>query len=488
MTWLPFGKAFCCIASSGAIQDNSAMLSKRFVLGKLNVLARLPRFMQRIQLFFALGIISLAFSLSASRVAAQTICPDLSPFYPEEEVDWPALSQRLAAILPQCLESSEFFALYGAAQLNSGNIDQASESLELALLLEPDNAGAKVDYAQALFLQGQLFSALEFNQQLLLRQDLPANLQSGLQDRQRTWRSLTREKSGQLDLLAGYDDNLNGAPDSSQVTLTLSGEPVLLALNPEFRPNSGPYLNFRLAGRYRQLAPEHQHNFVTEVRARASEDTDSDLLQLDGRYAFIKPGSRQSWQINTGVSHLLFGGSSLYTATDARARYQRASSLSCKPYLGLALQHQLFHGQSHLNAVESKGSLGFNCPLNSSSGRQQINAEFSLLSNIAVKSTRPGSDREGWQVNLEWQFDALGGEIRSQLNHTQLDDSEGYSALLDNGAQRWLNRSYVLLQYRRSLQKDMSLMINMYHQKQHSNLELFRSVDSTIEIGISLAL
>ena len=444
--------------------------------------------MPRIQTFLAHGILPIALFLVAPHVWAQEACPDLRPFYPVNETNWPALSQRLEVILPQCLESSEFFALYGAAQLNSGNIDEASESLELALLLEPDNGAARVDYAQALFLQGQLFSALELNEQLLARADIPANLQLGLQNRQQTWRALTREKSGQIDLLAGYDDNLNGAPGSSLITLTLSGEPVLLALNPEFRPNSGPYLNFRLAGQYRQLAPEHQHNFLTEVRARASEDTNSDVLQFDSRYAFIKPGSKQSWQFNTGFSHLLFGGSSLYTATDARVRYQKASSLSCKPYFGLAVQHQLFHNQGHLNAVESKGSAGFNCPLETSYGRHQIDAEFSLLSNIAIKSGRPGSDREGWQVNLNWRFEALGGEVRSQISHTQWRDSEGYSALLDNGAQRWLNRSYVLLQYRKPINRNMTLMVNLYQQKQQSNLELFRSDDSTIEIGISMAL
>lgn len=468
------------------IQDNPAMLSKRLVLGKLNAPARLPRFMQRILQFLPCLLFSMAIVTTATN--AEAACPDLGPFYPGDNVDWPGLSQQLATLLPECLESSEFFALYGVAQLNSGNIAQASESLELALLLDPENGVAKLDYAQALYLQGQLFPALELNQQLLLREDLPANLQSVIQQRQQSWQALTRERSAQLDLLAGYDNNLNGAPDSGQITLTLSGEPVLLALNPEFRPNSGPYGNFRLAGRYRQLAPQHQHNFLTEIRGRLSEDTNSDLLQLDSRYAFIKPGRRHSWQLTTGISHLLFGGSSLYTATDARVRYQRASSLRCKPYFGLAAQHQLFHGQSQLNAVEGKASTGVNCPLNSSIGRQQLSLEASLLSSAAVKSGRPGGNRDGWQFSVDWQLDLPKGEIRSQINHTRLDDARGYSPLLKNGASRWLSRSYVLLQYRRPVAKTMTLMINMYHQKQHSNLELFRSIDSTVEIGISLAL
>ena len=52
---------------------------------------------------------------------------------------------------------------YGAAQLNNGKVAEAAESLERALLLEPDNGAAQVDYAQVLYLQGDLFSALAMN-------------------------------------------------------------------------------------------------------------------------------------------------------------------------------------------------------------------------------------------------------------------------------------------------------------------------------------
>ena len=136
--------------------------------------------------------------------------------------------QQLAPLLAECLESSEFFALHGAAQLNSGQLAAALESLERALLIEPDNGAARIDYAQALYEQGQLFTALEINAQLLTRTDLPPNLQPLLASRQQSWQALTRETVYQLDVLAGYDDNLNGGLDSGQVTLTLSGNPVPL--------------------------------------------------------------------------------------------------------------------------------------------------------------------------------------------------------------------------------------------------------------------
>jgi len=419
---------------------------------------------------------------------AKADCPDLTSYYPGDQADWPALEQQLAVLMPECLESAEYFALYGAAQLNSGQVPDAVESLERALLLDPDQGAALIDYAQALFLQGELFSALELNNRLLERQDLPGGLQPLIADRQRTWQAMTRQRSIQLDLLAGYDDNLNGAPDPSQITLTLSGEPVLLTLNAESRPVSGPYLNLRLAGGIRQLAPDYQHNWTGEVRGRFSEHTDSDLVQLNGRYSYIRPGRNRSWQLNAATSNLFFGGSPLYTATETGARYQPRVSGACKPYYKLAAQHQLYHKQGQLNALETKASAGANCPFGGSSGNQLFSAEVGALSNQALKSTRPGDDRRGWQATLDWQFITATGVYRAQINHTQLNDRSGYSELLEDGAKRRLGSGYVLLQYRRPLRADTTLLINIYHQRQRSNIELFQTVDTTFELGLSLAL
>lgn len=433
------------------------------------------------------------FLILITPVAAQT-CPDLVDFYPGSEPDWVSLEQQLTPLLPQCFDNSEFFALYGGAQLNSGQLSPALESLERALLLNPENGAAQIDYAQALFEEGELFTALEINERLLQLEDLPAHLLPGITVRQEYWQSLTRQTSFQAAVLAGYDDNLNGAPDASQVTLTLSGEPIQLTLNPEFRPVSGPYLNMRLGAIHRQLAPDHQHNWSAEVRGRLSEDTASDLLQLSTRYAFIRPDRDHSWQVNGGINHLLFGGNALFTAADASVRYQPGSNLRCRPFYGLALQHQLYHQQSRLDGLESKASAGLNCPLNRGNGGngvlggQQLGIEFSLLNNQAIHSGRLGGDRSGWQLNMSWQATLLRGTLLAQLNHTKLDDKEGYSPLLVNGADRWLDRSYLLLQYRQPIQlfgQTSTLLVNLYHQQQDSNIELFETVDTTAEIGIS---
>jgi len=453
--------------------------AKSGMCAELNKDIRLARYLSR-----SLQLVLLAFAglLPVSSFAA---CPDLSTFYQSEGADSSVL-QQISQLLPECLESSEFFAVYGAAQLNSSDLAGALESLERALLLNPGNGAAAIDYAQALFEVGQLFTALEMNQQLIGRQDLPAGVGDALQGRQERWRAFTRQSSIQAEVLAGHDNNLNGAPDSGQITLTLSGEPIQLGLDPDFRPQSGGYFSTRAAYRQRRLSPQSQQNWGVEIRSRNSDYPQSDLLQLAASYQFLKPSRANSWQAAAGVNHLQYGGSSLFTGLDTSLRYQPGSDRICNPYSQLAAQHQDFHRESRLDGLESKVSFGVSCPRFGYAGRQQISVDLSRINNLAADSRRLGGDRAGWQSNISWQYSVKTASLRAQLSHTSIKDRHGYSPLLKDGAKRSLKRNYLLLQYRQPVRyfgKSANFMINLYHQRQRSNLELFRSKDTSAALG-----
>jgi hypothetical protein len=454
--------------------------AKSGMYAELNKEIRLARYLSR-----PLQIVLLIFAGSLP-INSFATCPDLSAFYQPDAAASAVLQQQISQLLPECLESSEFFALYGAAQLNSSDLAGALESLERALLLDPVNGVAAIDYAQALFEVGQLFTALDINQQLIVRQDLPEGVGDALQGRQDQWRAFTRQSSIQAEVFAGYDNNLNGAPDSGQITLTLSGEPIQLGLDPDFRPQSSGYLSTRAAYRQRRLAPQTQQNWGVEVRSRNSDYRQSDLLQLAASYQFLKPSRANSWQAAAGVNHLQYGGSSLFTGLDTSLRYQPGSDRSCNPYYQLAVQHQDFHREDRLDGLESKASLGVSCPPFGYAGRQQISVDLSRINNLAANSERLGGDRAGWQSNLSWQYTLRTASLRAQLSYTNIKDRQGYSPLLEGGAARSIKRSYLLLQYRRPIQylgKNANFMINLYHQRQHSNLELFRSKDSSAAMG-----
>jgi tetratricopeptide (TPR) repeat protein len=437
-------------------------------------------------LFLILAPVVQVQAQSVSAAQGQT-CPDLSAFYSPQNPNWFEQERQLSALMTQCLETAQFFALIGAAQLNGGQFAQAAESLERALLLSPENGAAQIDYAETLFEIGQLFNALELNAQLLQRSDLPAGLRPLLAQRQRRWQGATRELRVEADLLAGYDNNLNGGPNSAQIALTPSGESILLALSDKLRPVSGPYLNMGVNGRYRQLAAEHQHNWSAGVRGRVSEDPESDMLQLAGQYVFLRAGRHRSWQLATNVNHLYYGGSPLFSGIETSARVQFSNTRRCQPYYGLAVQQQIFHGQSLLNALESKLGAGISCSPKAAAG-YQLTAELNVLNNSAQHSNRLGGSRDGWQASVGWGRPFLRGTLRAQLNYTELRDQEGYNPLLANGAERWQKRGSVLLQYSEPMilfGRATNLLVNIYNQRQTSNIQLFRTANISAEVGFS---
>jgi tetratricopeptide (TPR) repeat protein len=460
----------------------------------------------RITHFLVSGVVACGL-LIASHAKAQAlptealICPDLASYYSEmnftdaasdEPARWAALTTTLAELQSRCLRSSEYYALLGAAQLNSGQLDVASESLERALLLDPKNGSAQIDYAEALFAAGQLFPALQLNETILGREDLPAELRETLTQREADWRKNTKQHILQLDLQAGYDNNLNSAPGADQITLTLSGEPVLLSLNTDLQPQEGAFTNARLSSTQLTLTANGQHSWTNQVRGRLSQDTRSDLLQFDSRYALIKPTRRRTLQWEAGASSLFFGGSALYTSAQTRLSYQPNTNKRCAPVYEIASQYQRFHSQNTLDAWESKATLGASCVAGENTNNPlRIGFDGGYISNRALDSTRPGDDRDGWQVNVRAQRALFGGELSAQASYTRLEDAGSYSPILVNGAARWQERNQFLIQHRTPMRlgtRSALFLVNFYHQDQSSNIELFELSDTAVELGFSIAL
>lgn len=456
----------------------------------------------------AAGVVAFAILIPATSLAqsAGDSCPELAPYYPDvyfearfpgtgaaAPAQWTDLAITLAGLQSQCLRSSEYYALLGAAQMNGGQTALAAESLERALLLDPSNGAAQTDYASVLYASGQLFPALQLNDTLLARQDLPDNLKQTLEERAARWRARTKQHDVLLDVSAGYDSNLNGAPDAGQITLTLSGEPVLLNLAQDFRPEEGAFSNLRLSSSQRTATESGQRSWSNEARGRLSRDKASDLLQLDSRYSVVNVTRRRSLQWESSASTLHFGGNALYSAGQTRLRVQANSNNRCAPVADLATQYQSFHAQSALDAWETRAAAGLSCiDGGASSGRvSRYGFELGYIKNQALKSNRPGADRDGWQLSTRYQTALFGGELIAQLSYTELEDDSSYSAVLANGARRWQHRGQLIVQHSKPITLGNRVVLfttNLSHQNQNSNLELFDLNDTAIEMGFSIPL
>ena len=433
---------------------------------------------------FKLGTVLFLLGISS---VAHGLCPPLGQFQSTEEGGWESTRQSLIDIFDQCLLSSEYFSLLGAAQLKTGQLADAMESLERALLLDPDNGAALIDYSEALLEDGQLFAAIEVTQLLLARPDIPPGLGRQIENRQREWDALTRQTDWQLDLSGGYDSNLNGAPDTETIALTLSGEPIFLVLNDNYQAVEGPFLNARVAARHSRLSPEHQDILFGQVRGRFSEDSSSDVTQFAGRFTRRGSPLPRADQLSAGLNHLVFHGNSLFTGADVSYMGNLTTLGRCVTSASAALQQQRWHQQRRLDGLEVRAGAEASCRLGSAA-RQEFTLGAGLLHNLALNDDRLGGNRDGWQASARWRTVSAQRALSAQINFARILDTRGFSPLLGNNARRRVRRGSLLIQYREKLDyfsQDIELIANFYHQKQESNIELFDTIDTSVEVGIS---
>ena len=433
---------------------------------------------------FKLGTVLFLLGISS---VAHGLCPPLGQFQSTEEGEWESTRQSLIDMFDQCLLSSEYFSLLGAAQLKTGQLADAMESLERALLLDPDNGAALIDYSEVLLEDGQLFAAIEVNQLLLARSDIPARLGQQIEKRQREWDALTRRTDWQLDLSGGYDSNLNGAPDTETVALTLSGEPIFLVLNDNYQALEGPFLNTRIAARHSRLSPEYQDILFGQVRGRFSEDSSSDVTQFTGRFARRGSPLPRADQLSAGLNHLAFNGTSLFTGADASYIGNLTTLGRCATTVSAALQQQRWHQQRRLDGLEARAGAESSCRLGSAA-MQEFTFGAGLLYNQALNENRLGGNRDGWQASARWRAGSAQGSLSVQINFARILDERGFSPLLGDNARRRVHRSSFLVQYREKLDyfsQDIELIANIYHQNQDSNIDLFDIVDTSVEVGVS---
>jgi hypothetical protein len=240
-----------------------------------------------------------------------------------------------------------------------------------------------------------------------------------------------------------------------------------------------------VARRHQVDAPEHQRNWTNEFRGRLSGDERSDLARVDSRYSLRSEKRNKNLQIEGGLTHLSFGGSSLYSAAQFTGRYEFNSEQTCNPSAEISGQRQYFHDQNLLDAFETKASGGLVCDLRSGVDQRfsRLSLDFGVLRNHAISSIRPGGHRKGWQAAAQWQS----GPFLAQVSRTLLRDKRAYSPILASGESRRIGRNQIVFQYRKPLRlKSVPslLVVNFYHQNQASNINLFSARDTSLELGL----
>ncbi|MDG2422302.1 MAG: hypothetical protein P8N40_11440 [Gammaproteobacteria bacterium] len=416
-------------------------------------------------------------------------CPDLSQYYALVEEEPRTAELALFSLTSDCTDNSEYFALLGSVQLSLGKIFESRENLELALLLDPQNGSALIDYAENLFELGQVTGALEVNQQILQRQDLPETLGDLVRDRDSRWRRYTRDSSFRFAALTGYDNNLNSAPFARQLALTLSGESILLAVSPEFRPVGGGYANLILGGGHRRVGSETTFAVSGEARGRFGDDERHNILQAATQLVISEAGDAPRWALQLDSGQLNYGGNPIFRSTTLRGSYRLTQIRNCGIYSRLAAQYQSYKAQRILGGIETSAGLGLDCTIGLSGADSRLGLEIAALNNKSSDSARLGGDRNGWQANLAWRKQVGAGQLLVQYSHTELNDDYGYSPLFRDGARRQegLGSAYISYSQRLpALGAGVGFIANVYYHEQQNTIALFRARGASAEIGLSL--
>ena len=429
--------------------------------------------------------------LSFIPVATWASCPDFSAYYAGIEDRPQEIESELTLLQEVCAGSSEYFALLGTVQLSRGNIISARENLELSLLIDPANGSALVDYGQVLFELGELFSALDINEQLLRRDDLPKDIESMALERDSRWRGLTRENLFRVSALAGYDNNLNSAPFARQLALTLSGESILFAVSPDFRPVGGEYSNIILGGQHKRAGAQRNFSLAGEARGRFGSDRRHNIVQAAMQLMVSEAGESGRWALQLDSGHLNYGGNSIFSSTTFRASYLAKKLSACNIYPRVAVQQQTFRIQPVLDGNEASLGLGADCRSSFGIEGSRLGLELVGLNNSPENGKRLGGDRDGWQFSVAWQAPVGRGLFLFQYSHTELTDELGYSPLFKDGAKRIEALDSAYLSYSLPLPgigRGVRFIANAYFREQRNTIALFRVEGITAEIGFSFDL
>lgn len=400
---------------------------------------------------------------------------------PQSVGEWMQVRAQMQPRRTLCDDDAAFLALLGAAQLNTGALDEALQSLEHALMLDPMQGGARVDYAEALYLDGQPFAALALNHDLLKADNIPSALAIRLEERQKHWKEALSQWHHQLALSFGRDTNLNSAPHDDVIRLTLSNVDLALTLSGDDRPKAGNVVQMAWSSLYEKQLPEGQQYFRLNLNSRNTPDSDYNAHQGSVTIGRRFDARRSQWDLSLTGQALQYGGELLYTSLEGEVQWQHGVHLmGCQPGVDFSYEYQRFPGSRSLDGQEAQLGPSLNCRWGYVSSQLSAGG----LINNGIHRDRVGGDRIGWQAQWQVGFPLASGRMSASVGWTQLRDREGYSALLNDGAARHIRQYNYGLQYVYPISNAQAITLGGQRRIQHSNLQLFEHQNTQYEVGI----
>lgn len=425
---------------------------------------------------------------------------------PQETLDW------LMAQQDSCLKLAAYHRLIGRIYTQLGQLSQAIESTERALLHEPDHPETMIDYALLLARSGDTIAAQALFNQVFTRPDAPPyanalyqtlieavsnNGQTGELVSMANHDVISKNTSADssrwmLTQSVGRSTNLNGATTATEITLTLPQGSITLPIAQSGRVVGGTQIQSQMmwskaiqhegdawvgsaAITHRHTVPVQARTTQTDFAATWLQNTASPThyLALAAAQLVDQGGSPRSRGFKLALGHEWRHPLAQDCRITALAEYtltrQPASATENGRYKGI--------------------SLGQVCQHN-----------FGVLwrggQDTPQHEARPG----GVQYKSEWviQGRANWAHARQTLTytHTTQRDASGYSPLLSLGAARRLTRHALQMEWTQPLTPGKGLVgyktawspshwfVAFDGSVQRSNLALFSTRSATVSIGL----
>jgi len=408
-----------------------------------------------------------------------------------------ALEDALLVQAAECGSHAGYLAYRGAVLNALGRHAEAALLLEQALLLDPQRAGAQIDYAEALAALGDNASAAALLRDVAARPDVPAPLRPQLERRlsavealqrmdalaalsaqtgARAWSADGWQGTGTLALKLGRDSNLNSAPARDALTLTLpGGEDAVLVLADRFRPRAAAAARLEAGGQWiRPLEGGAALQFYGDARLRdspAASDTRYQQVQAGGAWSQPITEAEGFATVGASVSQLRYGGAELYRTLRLSASRDWSVTLpagGCRPSAGVEGESRRYPSAAELEGRFLGLSAGLAC--NFGVDRLVLAARGGQ---DAAQAGRSGGDQRQIDLRLVWSRPIGNGRLGADLLWYRQQDAVGYSPLLNNGATRRLNRASLNLEYSYPIAPGWALLASLEGLAQRSNLELF---------------
>lgn len=429
------------------------------------------------------------------------------------QTPWPLTASGRARLLARaedlrdaCIDNAAFLALLGALWLEQGEAGQALLWLERSLMLEPDVPATLADHALALAAMGERTAAVELLRRWRDRPDVPPALRARLEAAAQSGTVMASgagsrtaavgARSGlswrrTVSLLHGHESNLDRSPRLSEITLSSPDGPIDLPLAVPIVPRAGSaqVADASLQALYSSGPGALWQGGVHFSIRHSPQEPDTDTRQT--QLALARWTQHDGWRSQFQAAAQRVAGrlnQAFYTYTLGVAAEREWNG--CWSRLGLDAE---WRRQDYSEVVDSQTSAlqtGLNCKLYAWPGwAGGIALRLGIDRPRMVE--RPGGVQLQGSLGLRASGPlGAGFRLEASTRFTVLQDKRGYSALLENDAQRRQTQQHVSLEVSRPLPglfvSGLDLVLQLHALRQHSNIKLFENSGRSGFAGLRL--